>query len=113
MLAVLPLETSKDLKRNWTYLLIGESTFVFSNTGLHHIFKYIAWGFFVVFFCMVSKLRPYFSKAMDNYSDEGKDKWCCAVWLGLFCFFLLGNYVLCYWVWLQWIEQLMKGSSIL
>lgn len=57
MLAVLPLETSKDLKRNWTYLLIGASTFVFSNTGLHHIFKYIAWGFFVGFFLYGIKIK--------------------------------------------------------
>lgn len=74
MLVVLPLETSKDLKRNWPYFLVIASTFVFGNTGntgINNVFHYIASFFSFFFFNMVSELRLYFSKVMDNYSDEG------------------------------------------
>lgn len=60
VLPVLPLEISKDLKRNWQYLLIVISSFVFSNTLIYHIQVYsiFLFGFFVgFFFVMESELR--------------------------------------------------------
>lgn len=66
---------------------------------------------------MASKLRLYFSKAKDNHNDENNDMY-CVVWPFLFLsiiiiFFLILRHVLCYYLQLLWIEQVIKGSYIL